>query len=75
MLGLFPISARAKKVSGLLISIIIYVIIAFVVGFVIGLLSIGGIFSTILGIVDWVIRVYCGIGILVSLLVFLKVIK
>lgn len=78
MLGLFPNSRQAKKGSGLLISILIYIIIAVVIGFLCGFVGglIGiGLISRILGIVAWVVRVYCGIGILISILVFCKVIK
>ena len=77
MLSIWPISARAAKgsVIGLVVSIIIYIVIAAVVPFVLGIFHVGGLVGTILGIAMWVFNVYCGIGIIVSILAFLGIVK
>ena len=76
MLKYFPISARAKKdVVGLIVSILIYLVVSAVLGFVFSLLSDIPLIGWIIGIVGGLVGLYCFIGIVVSILVFLKVIK
>ena len=77
MLQIWPISARAAKgnVVGLVVSIIIYIVIAAVVPFVLGVFHVAGLVGTILGFAMWIFNVYCGVGIIVSILAFLGIVK
>lgn len=70
----FPYSAQVKDVSNLIITMIIYFIIIVVSGFVFGILDNLWIFGWIFSLIDWVIRVYCGAGAIIAVLVFLKII-
>lgn len=76
MLKYFPISARAKKdVVGLIVSILLYIVVSAVLGFVFSLLSAIPLVGWIIGIIGSLVGLYCFIGIVVSILVFLKVVK
>ena len=76
MLKFFPISARAKKdVVGLIVSILLYIVVSAVLGFVFSLLSAIPLVGWIIGIIGSLVGLYCFIGIVVSILVFLKVVK
>lgn len=72
---LFPISMRARDIVGLVVSILVYLVIGgavtTVLGWLSGLLLIGWIFRVVSGIVD----LYCLCGIIVSVLVYLKIVK
>ena len=77
MLSIWPISSRARgSLSGLIISIIIYAVVAFVIPLVLGILKIaGGPVAWVLNIIMWCINAYCAVGIIISILVFLDVVK
>ena len=77
MLSIWPISERSRgSVTGLIISIIIYAVVAAVLPIVLGLfLKVGGPVGWVLSIIMWCINLYCAIGIVVSILVFLGIVK
>jgi fatty acid-binding protein DegV len=72
---LFPVSMRARDIVGLVVSILVYLVIGgavtTVLGWLSGLLLICWIFRVVSGIVD----LYCLCGIIVSVLVYLKIVK
>ena len=71
----WPFSFRAKDVSNLIISLLIYIAIDVVCGLVIGLLAKLPLVGWLFGIVGGLIGLYAFVGIIVTVLVFLKVIK
>ncbi len=72
---LFPLSFREATTNNLVVTIIVYIVVSAVVGLVLGLLAkiplIGWIFSIVSGLVG----LYCFIGIVLVVLVFLKIVK
>ncbi len=76
MLSLFPISARAKKgLLGLVVSIIIYAILAAILPAILGIFKWGSLLGKVVGIAQWVVGAYCTVGVIVSILAFLKIVK
>lgn len=80
--NLFPIKAQAEDMQSLIRAIVIYVI-AMVVGAVLGILAgtlfgwiplIGDIIGAILSIVGWLLDIYCLAGIIISVLVYCRII-
>ena len=71
----FPQAFSAKDVKSLIIALVIYAVIAFVGGLVLGLLGIIPIIGFIASVIGWVLRLYCAVGIILAILVFLKVIQ
>lgn len=71
----FPQAFSAKDVKSLIIAMVIYAVIAFVGGLVLGLLGIIPIIGFIASVIGWVLRIYCAVGIILAILVFLKVIQ
>ncbi|MBQ4313224.1 MAG: hypothetical protein IJC18_03335 [Clostridia bacterium] len=72
---LFPTSTRATDLTGLIVSLLIYIVLPAIVHLVANLLGGIPLIGWILGIIAGVIDLYCLIGIVVSLLIFFKVIK
>lgn len=74
LLPFFPVSGSVKKgdVVSLVISIVIYVVVAAVLGFAVGLLSGVPVVSLIVGIVGTLIWIYEVVGIVLSILKFVK---
>ena len=72
---LFPQAMQANDLKGLLIAIIIYAIVNLVGGFVLGLLDGIPLVGFVFGLVGWVLGIYCAVGIIVSILVFFKIVK
>lgn len=72
---LFPVSMKACDLKGLFVSIIIYVLVNFVGGFVIGLFAKLPIIGFVFGFIDWILGVYCAIGIIVAILRFFNLVK
>ncbi len=71
----FPVSMRANDVTGLVISIVLY-LIAMVVLAVIGkLIGILPVINVLYGIISWVAGIYCFVGIVLAVLVYLKLLK
>lgn len=71
----FPQAFGANSIKSLVIAVLIYAVVTFVAGLVIGLLDWIPILGFILKIVGWLINVYCVVGIILAILVFLKVVK
>jgi len=69
----FPQAFSAKDVKSLIIALVIYAVIAFVGGLVLDLLGIIPIIGFIASVIGWVLRIYCAVGIILAILVFLKV--
>ena len=72
---LFPQAMQANDLKGLLIAILIYAIVNLVGGFVLGLLDNIPLVGFVFGLVGWVLGIYCAVGIIVSILVFFKIVK
>lgn len=72
---LFPTAFTANDVKPLIISLIIYVLIDIVCGFVIGLLAKIPILGIIFSLLGSIVGLYALVGIVLSILVFLKVVK
>ena len=71
----WPFSFRAKDVSNLIISLLIYIVIDVVCGLVIGLLAKLPLIGWLFALAGSLVGLYAFIGIIVTILVFLKVIK
>lgn len=71
----FPQAFKANDVKSLIIALLIYAVLAVVGGFVIGLLGIIPIIGFIAGVLGWLLEIYCTIGIILAILVFLKIVK
>lgn len=72
---LFPFSNRATDLTGLIISIAIYIVVSAIFSFLAWLLDKIPVIGWALDVVSWLIGLYAFIGIIVSVLIFLKVIK
>lgn len=68
----FPISTRANDITGLIISIIIYLLAPVVLGIVASLLGGIPVIGWLVGIVMTLIDIYCFVGIVLAVLIFLK---
>lgn len=71
----FPHAFKANDVKALIISLVVYVLIDVVCGFVIGLLAKIPLIGIIFSILGTVVGLYALVGIILSILVFVKVIK
>ncbi|MBR2037367.1 MAG: hypothetical protein IKA09_06505 [Lachnospiraceae bacterium] len=71
----FPQAFNANDVKSLIIALLIYAVLAVVGGFIIGLLGIIPIIGFIAGILGWLLEIYCTIGVILAILVFLKIVK
>lgn len=71
----FPHAFKATEVKSLVITLLIYVLIDFVCGLVIGLLAKLPIIGVIFSILSSVVGLYALVGIVLSILVFAKVVK
>ncbi|MBR6796617.1 MAG: hypothetical protein IKM53_04620 [Clostridia bacterium] len=72
---IFPFSFKAKELVPFIITIVIYLVIDLVCGFAIGLLSHIPVVNILTGILGTLLGLYGLIGIVLSILVFLKVVK
>ena len=75
MLKYFPISARAKTLGGLLVSILIYIVVGFLIGLGLKILAILPLIDILLSIIGWIVELYIAVGVVISILVFLKIVK
>lgn len=71
----FPHAFKANDVKSLIIGLVVYALIAFVAGLVLGFLGIIPIIGFVCGIVGWLVDIYCIAGVILSILVFLKIVK
>lgn len=71
----FPQAFKSKELNSFIISLIIYVLIDVICGFVIGLLAKIPLIGIIFSILGSIVGLYALIGIILSVLVFVKVIE
>lgn len=71
----FPHAFKANELKSFIIVLVIYLLIDIVCGFVIGLLAKLPILGIIFSLLGSVVGLYALIGIILSVLVFVKVIK
>ena len=71
----FPQAMQAHDVKGLIIAILIYAVVNFVGGLVLGLLDAIPLVGFVFGVLGWALGIYCAVGIIVAILVFLKIVK
>ena len=79
----FPFAFKAEDVTKLIISIVIFFLIGAVGGAVIGLAAsilaaiplVGGLLAWAVGVIGSIVALYSLVGIVLSILVFVKVIK
>ena len=72
---LFRFSFRAKDLSNLIVSLLVYIVIDVVCGVVIGLLAKLPLIGWLFALVGSLVGLYAFVGIVVTVLVFLKVLK
>ena len=72
---IFPHAMQARSLKGLIIAILIYAVVSFIGGIIHGI--IGGIplVGLVVGIIGWALGIYCTVGIIISVLVFLNIVK
>ncbi len=71
----FPHAYKAEDVKSLIIALVIYALIGFALGLVLGLLSAIPIIGIIFKVLGWIVELYTIAGIILSILVFLKIVK
>ena len=71
----FPHAFKANDVKDLIIGLVVYALIAFVAGLVLGLLGIIPILGFIFRVIGWLVEIYCIAGVILSILVFLKIVQ
>ena len=72
---IFPFSFGVKDITALVVALVIYIVGGAVLGVVFGLLAKIPLLGILFGIVGWAVGVYCFVGIVLSVLDFLKVLK
>ena len=73
--AIFPVSYKSKDVAGLIISILIYLVAGAVLGGVLGFLATLWLVGWLFGIIGSLVGIYCTAGIVISVLVFLNILK
>lgn len=75
--SLFPFSfnVKEKDTNSLVICIIIYIVLMVLSGIAMALLSLIPVVNLLVGIVGWVLEVYCFTGLVLAVLNFLNVLK
>lgn len=71
----FPQAMQAQDVKGLVIAILIYAVVNFVGGLVLGLLKVIPLVGFVFGVLGWALSIYCAVGIIAAILIFLKVLN
>lgn len=71
----FPISTRANDVTGLVISIVIYLIVMVALAIIGKLMGLIPVIDVLYGIIAWALEIYCFVGIVLAVLIFLKILK
>ncbi len=76
MLKYFPLSAQAKQSAmHCLVVVVGYCVVAWLVGFIASLLGILPIINIVASLAATLVRLYCAVGAIVAILVFLNVLK
>jgi hypothetical protein len=71
----FPHAFKATELTAFIVSLVIYVLVDVVCGFVIGLLAKLPILGIIFSILGGAVGLYALVGVVLSILVFVKVLK
>lgn len=71
----FPHAFKATEVKAFIISLVIYCLIDIVCGFVIGLLAKIPVLGIIFSLIGSLVGLYALVGVVLSILVFVKVLK
>lgn len=71
----FPQAFASRDVRSLVVTLITYAIFSFIAGIVLGLLSGIPILGIIFSVIGWMVELYCVVGIVLAILVFLKVVR
>ncbi len=69
----FPVSAKAKDITSLIVAIVIYVVAGAVIGAILGFLAGTPIIGFLFGIAGVLVGLYCLAGIILSVLDFLEI--
>ena len=72
---LYPHAFKAKELTPFIIALLVYVVIDVVCGFVIGLLAKIPLIGIIFSLLGSVVGLYALVGVIMSILVFVKVVK
>ena len=72
---IFPHAMGARDLKGLIIAIIIYAVVSFIGGIIHNLLVGIPLVGMVIGLIGWLLGIYCTVGFIISILVFLKVVK
>ena len=72
---IFPHAFKAKELTPFIMALLVYVVIDVVCGIVIGLLAKIPLIGILFGLVGSVVGLYALVGVILSILVFLKVVK
>lgn len=71
----FPNAFKAADLGSFIVALIVYAIIGIVGGFVIGIVSIIPIIGLLGGLLGGLLELYTLVGVILSILVFLKVLR
>lgn len=72
---IFSYSFGAADLKALIIKIVVYIVAGFVAGLVLGLLSKIPVLGVIFSIIGWIIDLYCLVGIVLTILDYLKILN
>ncbi len=72
---IFPHAFATKGLGSLIVRIIIYVIIGAIAGVLIGILAKMPIIKIFAGVLGGIVELYVFVGVVISILVFLKILK
>ena len=71
----FPNAFKASDLGSFIVALIIYAVIGIVGGFVIGLLAAIPVINLLAGLAGGLLELYTLVGVILSILVFVKVLK
>lgn len=71
----FPHALKADNVTGLVVAILIYALVNFICGFVLGIFSHLPLIGFVASFLGWALGIYCAVGVILSVLIFLHIIK
>ena len=71
----FSFNVKAKDVTSLVVSVIVYIVAMLASGLVNLLLGWIPVLGFLLGVIGWVLGIYCVIGLVLAVLIFLEVLK
>ena len=72
---IFPHAFKAKELTPFIMALLVYIVIDVVCGIVIGLLAKIPLIGILFGLVCSVVGLYALVGVILSILVFMKVVK